>query len=62
MYILQVSKIHGSIWKILIYKFQPRLIEGNVYAITEFGVGSNGGVTSKQQSMSIDETFNTKQM
>lgn len=43
MYILQDSKIHSLLWKTLIYKFQPKLIEGRVYAITKFGVGSNGG-------------------
>lgn len=42
-FFVQGGKIHATIRKTLIYKFEKELKEGMVYSINFFGVVSNGG-------------------
>ncbi|XP_027906001.1 replication factor A protein 1-like, partial [Vigna unguiculata] len=55
------SKIHASIRRTLIYKFQTKISEGDVYAIQNFSVAPNSGIyRTTHHPYKINFQFGTK--
>ncbi|XP_027941121.1 uncharacterized protein LOC114194915 [Vigna unguiculata] len=55
------SKIHASIRRTLIYKFQNEISEGHVYAIQNFSVAPNSGIyRTTHHPYKINFQFGTK--
>ncbi|XP_027938803.1 ATP-dependent DNA helicase RRM3-like [Vigna unguiculata] len=55
------SKIHASLRRTLIYKFQTEISEGHVYAIQNFSVAPNSGIhRTKHHPYKINFQFGTK--
>lgn len=61
MCIFQGDKIHASVRKTLIYKFDKDLKEGFVYSISNFGVACNGGsFRTTRHDYKLNFQFGTK--
>ena len=59
--VFQGSKIHASIRRTLIYKFQIEISEGDVYAIQNFSVAPNSGIyRTTHHPYKINFQFGTK--
>ena len=59
--LFQGSKIHASIRRTLIYKFQNEIFEGHVYAIQNFSVAPNSGIyRTTHHPFKINFQFGTK--
>jgi len=58
---LQGGKIHASIRRTLIYKFQNEISEGHVYGIQNFSVAPNSGIyRTTHHPYKINFQFGTK--
>ncbi|ESW18140.1 hypothetical protein PHAVU_006G016100 [Phaseolus vulgaris] len=54
-------RIHGSIRRTLIYKFQSQIYDGSVYSVQSFSVAANGGsYKTKHHPYKINFQFGTK--